>query len=468
MADQESIATFVELTQASPEVAQQFLASSNGDLETALGTFFAAQGGEEDDMETPEADLVAPQTAAAPHTLSGGSAAGPWPSSAAANPRPSASSAASGPRITGLGDMGSARSSKPAPGIKRTGQLGRISHDDGPSSDEDEEDAPTGKKKQEFFAGGEKSGISVQQPGKPGGMGPAADNRLVQDILKKAEEASPSSPAGPSGSRPPAGPSSFFRGQGNTLGSEEVPSQPVGTPLASSSRHPPSTRGTLPGALGGSFGEEEDDDELNEDDDGADEPARRILTFWRDGFSIEDGPLLRYDDKANKEYLDALNSGRAPLDLLNVRFGQRVDLQVSKRLDEDYKPPPKQAARPFEGSGNRLGSPAPGAMSSQPSASAASADRTARTVPQPVFEVDSSQPTTQIQIRSGSGDRLVARFNHTHTVGDIRRYLEASSPGAGDRPYVLQTTFPNRDLDDDSATIGDSKLLGSVVVQRYR
>ena len=27
-----------------------------------------------------------------------------------------------------------------------------------------------------------------------------------------------------------------------------------------------------------------------------DEPVTRNLTFWKDGFSIEDGPLMRYDE----------------------------------------------------------------------------------------------------------------------------------------------------------------------------
>lgn len=38
-----------------------------------------------------------------------------------------------------------------------------------------------------------------------------------------------------------------------------------------------------------------------------DEVAVRHLTFWQDGFSIEDGDLMSYDE--NKEILAALNAG---------------------------------------------------------------------------------------------------------------------------------------------------------------
>ena len=41
------------------------------------------------------------------------------------------------------------------------------------------------------------------------------------------------------------------------------------------------------------------------------------------------------------------------------------------------------------------------------------------------FEVDQSQPTTSVQIRLADGTRLVCRMNLTHTVGDIRNFINA-------------------------------------------
>ena len=39
------------------------------------------------------------------------------------------------------------------------------------------------------------------------------------------------------------------------------------------------------------------------------ETAIRHLTFWRDGFTVEDGELMRYDDPANERILSEINSG---------------------------------------------------------------------------------------------------------------------------------------------------------------
>lgn len=74
-----------------------------------------------------------------------------------------------------------------------------------------------------------------------------------------------------------------------------------------------------------------------------------------------------------------------------------------KRQEEDYTPPPKAPPKPFEGTGNRLGSPAtyvaptpaPGAFPSSSSSSTAAP------------AVDESQPTTNIQIRLGDGTRYL-------------------------------------------------------------
>ncbi len=39
-----------------------------------------------------------------------------------------------------------------------------------------------------------------------------------------------------------------------------------------------------------------------------------------------------------------------------------------------------------------------------------------------------SEPTTSLQLRLPDGSRMVARFNHTHTLRDVRRFVRASRP----------------------------------------
>lgn len=87
----------------------------------------------------------------------------------------------------------------------------------------------------------------------------------------------------------------------------------------------------------------------------------------------------------------------------------------------------------------------------------------------PGFRVDESLPTTSIQIRLSDGTRLVARFNTSNTISDLRAFIDASRPSgtSTDRSYQLQTVgFPPKPLDDVSKTIEEEGIANSVVIQK--
>jgi len=84
---------------------------------------------------------------------------------------------------------------------------------------------------------------------------------------------------------------------------------------------------------------------------------------------------------------------------------------------------------PYEhtGAGSSSGSSMPGAFPSSSSSrniqAAASDSGSSSSIPK--FEVDQTKPTTSVQIRLADGTRMVCRMNLTHTVGDIRNFINA-------------------------------------------
>lgn len=193
-----------------------------------------------------------------------------------------------------------------------------------------------------------------------------------------------------------------------------------------------------------------------------DQTIIRHLTVWRNGIQIEDGELMRYDDPAHADVLEAINAGyllfyfhscvycyidsfpfcsEAPPSILNTHPNQHVELRVAKRITEDYVPP--KGLKVFAGSGHRLGAVVPDLTSnietsnntSMPGAfPVAGATLTRSTVQSSTidrdhtstrFEVDQSLPTTSVQIRLADGTRMVCRMNLTHTVLDIRNFINA-------------------------------------------
>ncbi|KAF7116353.1 hypothetical protein CNMCM5793_004519 [Aspergillus hiratsukae] len=385
----EVVSQFCAMTGTRPAEAQEYLAANGWDIEAAVTEFFAEQ-----DEAMQGANTV------------GGRTLGGADSAASAGRSLGGSSSQSG---TATPQQSSSSSRKPT-SKKRFATLGDFASGGGDSSDEDDTE------NQDFFAGGEKSGLAVQNP-----------DDLKRKIIEKARKTQLPSSDEPESRR------SYFTGTARTLGGDDAPSRVIENPSAPTLQRP--------------------------------QRVQRTLHFWADGFSVDDGDLFRSDDPRNAEILDGIRQGRAPLSIMNVQPGQEVDVEI-KQHDEKYvKPKPKY--KPFSGTGQRLGSPTPAIRTQPPSDAPAPSQPSAEPVKP---DVDESQPIVTLQIRLGDGTRLTSRFNTSHTIGDVYQFVSAASPSSQSRPWVLMTTFPNKELTDKSAVLGDLAEFkrGGVVVQKWQ
>ncbi|KAI9706916.1 MAG: hypothetical protein M1820_004695 [Bogoriella megaspora] len=424
------VAQFCEVTGASAQDAQLMLAASQWNLDAAVGLHYASQeqDGQDDEGHEHEGLMEAePQPEPVPQeSLPSGGGRTLGGDGVPSRPAPASSSApSSGPsqsRDTTARTGGKMRTLRDLQGEGGdTGHGHSHGHGRGEGDDEDSEND------QDFFAGGEKSGLAVQNPKT------AQDH--IRNIINQAKERIKRP-----GEDDEEEPQSHFSGQGQTLGGDDTPSRIIPDPNADAPRRPGR--------------------------------VNRVLHLWRNGFSVDDGPLCRYDDPEHEATLRMINQGRAPLDILNVERGQEVDLGVDPRKEEDYQPP-KKTFKPFSGSGQRLGSPTPGAGPSSSSAATATAPAASSglsSAPLPAeVPIDESAPTIRLQIRLADGTNLRTRFNTTHTLNDIYRFVNSSNPGSSSRAYVLMTTFPNKDHADSATALSEVKELsrGGNIVQKW-
>ncbi|KAJ5495244.1 UBX domain-containing protein 1 [Penicillium diatomitis] len=390
----EVVSQFCNMTGTKPPEAIDYLSANAWDVEAAVTEYFADQ-----DEALQETSTVGGQKLDTEQTSSGSGrtlSGEPVSASSSAAPQASSSSRRSAPKkkFATLGDFATASG--------------------GDSSSED------GSEDQDFFAGGEKSGLAVQNP-----------DDLKRKILEKARRAQP-----PSSDEPQSRPS-YFTGTARTLGGDDAPSRVIEAPSEPQSQRP--------------------------------QRVHRTLHFWADGFSVDDGELYRTDDPRNAEILEGIRQGRAPLTIMNVQAGQEVDVELKQHEEKYVKPKPKY--KPFSGVGQRLGSPTPGVQSTQPpaatSAAATPSQASASEVVKP--QVDESQPTVTLQIRLGDGTRLSSRFNTTATIGDVYEFVAAASADARGRGWVLMTTFPSKELSDRNVALADLPDFkrGGVVVQKW-
>ncbi|KAL9978481.1 hypothetical protein ACROYT_G016001 [Oculina patagonica] len=287
---------------------------------------------------------------------------------------------------------------------------------------------------QAFYAGGsETSGQQI--------LGPPRKKQTSDDVTQSifdeakrhgAEVVDDQDIAGPSAQHQPA-----FKGAGYRLGDTEAESsQPL--PETISSRH----------------------------SDSQQETTEVALKFWSNGFSVDDGPLRSMDDPANEQFLNSVKRGEIPQELLRLSRRGEVHVNMEDHRHEEYVPPPKPKIQAFSGAGHKLGSPAPPVKFSHSTDQQASSAASKRS--EPATPLDQSQPVTNIQIRLADGTRMVSKFNHSHTVGDIRRFICASRPQMAGVNFVLLTTFPNKELTDETKTLSEANLLNAVIVQRFK
>ncbi|XP_021890110.1 plant UBX domain-containing protein 5, partial [Carica papaya] len=344
------ITSFCEITSSSKEEAIFFLESHQWDLDSAVSTFL--------DNATALHPVVPPPSSHAPTAPSPSHSPSPSPShSPGYSPSPSSPSRSRSrsPSPVASRDPYRLRSrrgadkqpakpsgSRPTRGVRTIADLNRT-----PSQDSDSDsDEP-----QEYYTGGQKSGMLVQDP---------TNFKDVDRIFDQARQSAVERPAEQLPSKVKS-----FTGTARLLSGESLSAAP---------QRP--------------------------------ENVMHNITFWRNGFTVDDGPLRRLDDPANASFLQSISNSECPKELEPA--DRRIQVHVNlMRREEDYIEPPKKRTS-FKGTGRTLGS------SSTATASAANEPATISTslntapLPSMGLVVNDSLPTTSIQLRLADGTRMVS------------------------------------------------------------
>ena len=241
--------------------------------------------------------------------------------------------------------------------------------------DDDEED----KKRQAYYAGGQ---------GQNGG-GSGQEVLDPREFMKRARDEMGAQTVGEYNDAQGPPPSSSFTGAGHTLAGESVQGATAPKP-----------------------------------------PEEHTITFYQNGFTVDDGPLRSPDDPANAAFLAAVNRGQMPAELMGEDgANQEGDVHIIDKSGEPYKPPPV-TLKPFGGEGRSMREE--GASSSASAAPAAEAA---------ALTVDDAQPTTTLQVRLADGSKVRVKANQSHTILQLRQHISRRSRR---RAWVLVRLPPSR------------------------
>lgn len=278
-----------------------------------------------------------------------------------------------------------------------------------------------------FFTGGEKSALQVENPDKKG-KGRGSEPSLIEKIFQRASEQMNEPDDRPSANASEIPEQASFTGTGFRLGDSSLGLEMIADRSANTRPRPMK--------------------------------VTREITFWRQGFTVGEGPLRRYDDPENVLLLLELKLGRVPVSLLDVEFGQDVDVSVVRKVDEDYVPP-KRKLGGFHGLGQRLGLPVPGESLS----------------PEPVEEKpavkaekpDQGSGDSLVQIRFANGKRVSHKFNGSDAVTSVYDFVRRHEYSDGLRQFILSHTFPVKPIEESAeVSVEAAQLKNAVIVQRWK
>lgn len=414
------ISQFVGITGTDSERSTFFLESSGWDLDAALSTFFETQGqegpvaqGGEGLVELGQSDFERELRELQP------SFGGPREDLSSEIERRSPNLLT--PASSTARNQQAAHSTMPGSDKPKFATLGSLKgNEQGRQGDSDEEEG------QAFFAGGsDRSGQEILGP--PRKKDP---EKIVKEMFESAKQHGGQAvdEAASSSSRR----EQVFSGSGFRLGNESGPSQPI---PGASSHQPP-------------------------------DPVDMVLKLWRNGFSVDDGPLRSYEDPTNADFLRSIKMGEIPRELLSLARGGEVNLNMEDHRQEEFVAT-KKPVKAFAGEGHRLGGVAPEITpSTTPLTGGISSKKQDEEAAQRELELDENRPFTSIQIRLVDSSRLVLKINTDQPVARIRQFICRARPAMAATPFILLTTFPNKELDNENATIAEASLQNASIVQR--
>jgi len=192
---------------------------------------------------------------------------------------------------------------------------------------------------------------------------------------------------------------------------------------------------------------------------GAQDRSLGLITLYSNGFIVGNGAFRDRSEPANARFLERLKAGEVPEELeeicrkeWNLSASGEVSVNLVDKSGETYVPP-KKAFDFASSQGQSLGG-----SSSSGAAAASFANAQPRRL-----AVDSSQPTTTLQLVLSDRKKVRETANHTTTVMQLYEHVMSLSGVAG---FELVAGFPPKPLTQPQLTLKEAGLLGAAVQQR--
>jgi UBX domain-containing protein 1 len=242
---------------------------------------------------------------------------------------------------------------------------------------------------------------------------------------------------------------------------------PPGAAVPKPTPAPPSGGRPLPGGRpspaqppggrppGGSFNSKETYEEIMkqlEASPGGGDPTegtieKHKVTFWKNGFQLDDGDFRSNTDPANQAFLADISRSQIPREL--HKRGVEIDLEIDDKREEEFKPKPKPRD-PWAGAGRNLSGGGTSAPARPPPV--AQAPKAAAAAGKTNFAVE-GRPSTRVQLLFPNSPKLALTVPLDATVGDLRQFAREARPDLAGRWCEFECQYPPKVLTNEAETI---------------
>ncbi|ORC87883.1 UBX domain-containing protein 1 [Trypanosoma theileri] len=188
-----------------------------------------------------------------------------------------------------------------------------------------------------------------------------------------------------------------------------------------------------------------------------------VVTVYRNGYTIDNGPRQEKDSEEGMAFFNALNNGVVPDSVAAMYPNTNISVRLVDCTQQDA--PTTHVA--FTGEGRRLCSPT---TTTTTTAGAGAAEATASSLANAgsgTFQLHEDEETSKLVIVNLLGERKEFTVNpKRHTVGDLFILAaQHAQPGAVAFQLIARD-IPPRPLQDTSLTIDAAKLRNATVIMR--
>ena len=172
------------------------------------------------------------------------------------------------------------------------------------------------------------------------------------------------------------------------------------------------------------------------------------LTLYKNGFILEDGEFRNKDDPENKKFMQDIEKGYIPKELIKKGMTD-LGIELDDHRNENYEPPKEEKKfKAFTGLGKSISSVNTEGLHIDKNVSS---------------NVDKSRPTCKVNIRLYNGEVVSEDFNLNQTLKDVFNFVKRKS---GSNNFSLLDGFPPRPLTAFNQTIQELHLAGSLLTQK--